>query len=159
MAKNQQNFSSVQSELFQQLEQPNCEIEFDECADLDYQAELRGALATALKLARRRGMSRELVVDEMNRLLPELPANKRITKRKLDSWLATSKEDHEFPARFIGAFCAATKCDLPLRIMAHSIRMDLSDPRELMAQEYGEIEIKRALLARQARVLKSRLGD
>lgn len=156
MEKNNQKFSGIQADIFQQLEKPSEAAEYSDDFDLDIQAELRGSLATACKIAKRSGLTRERIVDEMNRLMPDL--DKKITKRKLDAWLATSKEDHEFPARFIPAFCAATRCHLPLQTLANTINLELADQRELLAQQYGELEIQRAKLARQSLKLKQQIG-
>jgi len=158
MVNKAKSFTDKQSDIFQQLETPPEEAAFTDGVDLDNVMELRGAMATALKNARRRGITRERVVEEMNRFLPELPKHKRITLRKINAWMAASQEDKEFPARFISAFCAATQCNLPARVIAQTINMDISDPRELMAQEFGEIEIQRAILAKRATQLKNSIG-
>ena len=155
----QKKITTNQADIFQQLENDPLNMEQPEgCVDLDIQNELRGAASKSLKLARQQGMSREHVVDEMNRLLPELPKTKQITLRKLNAWLATSKEDSEFPLRFVPAFCAATRTDLLMRVAANAIQKDLSDMRELLAQEFGEIELQRAALARKAKSLKAKFS-
>lgn len=158
MVKDDKKLTGIQGDIFQQLETPPEERGFGDDLDLDIQAELRAACATALKLARRTGISRETVVDEMNRLMPDLPKAKRVTMRKLNAWQATSNEDYEWPARFIPVFCAATRCDLPLRIMANAIELELADQREMIARQFGEVEIKRALLAQEAKKLKHKLS-
>jgi hypothetical protein len=91
----------------------------------------------------------------MNLVLPEL--EKPITIRQFYAWTAFSKEYSEFPARFIPAFCAATNCDLPQRVMAQAIQRDLMDAREKAAQMLGENLIEDARLARQRRELKGLL--
>lgn len=126
-------------------------------ADLDIGAELLGAVSTALRLARVDGMSRERVVDAMNALLPE--QDTQITLRQLNCWTARSKEFHEFPARWLPAFCAATGCDLPLRVLAQAIQRDLLDARGLAAAQLGETRIQSARLRRQAQALEKQLSS
>lgn len=154
MANNRQNFSGNQADIFQQLETPLDEAGY-EWGDLDITAELRGAVSKAFKLAERRGVNRERMVDELNRLMPYLKT--KITLRKVNAWMASSKEDHPIPAYVIPAICAATQCDLPLRAMANVIFMDLADQREILAQELGKAEIERAAQSRKIQSIKSAL--
>ena len=153
MARSTQNISGIQHDIFQNLDRPLFEAIDEE--DFDLQHELRGACAQALKLARRRGKSRERVVDEMNALLPNL--KKPITKRKLDSWMAESREDHEWPARFIPLLCHVCECDLPLRVMANQILMDLADQRDRYARRLGELEIETSNSNREKQQIKNLL--
>lgn len=141
-------FSSDQADLFQQLAEPATPTA---PADLDLGPELLGAIHTALRLARGKGISRERVVDAMNRLLPEL--DRKITLRQLNAWTATSKEFHEFPARYLPAFCVATDCDLPQRVLAQAVGLDLVDARESAAKALGETQIQIGRLRRQAAAL------
>lgn len=157
MVKDEKIFTGIQGNIFSELENRPEDAEYDDSHDLDLQAELRAACAHALKLARRQGITRERVVDEMNRLMPELDKGKQITLRKLNAWMATSKEDSEFPARFLPAFCAATRCYQPLQEMAKALGMDLADQRELIAKQYGELEIEKARIAREVKTLKAKL--
>ncbi|WP_028008661.1 hypothetical protein [Solimonas flava] len=139
-------FTGIQGDFFQRLEdEPQLP------ADLDIHYELLAALTAALKLARERGMTRSRVVDEMNRLMPEL--RKKITYRQLDAWTAASQEYKEFPARFIPAFCAATRCDLPLRVMAQPLGRVLMDAHEAAAKRIGELRIAGAAIKREERAL------
>lgn len=157
MAKTQNKISGVQGDIFRQLEDEPADSVDQGPIDLEITLELRGACATAMKFAERRGVSRERLADELNRLMPYLSA--KITKRKIDAWMAKSKEDHPMPAYVIPAFCVATKCDLPLRVMAQSINYELADQRELLAQELGMAEIERAAKTRHINSIKSRLGQ
>jgi hypothetical protein len=152
LAKDGKSLTGITGDLFQQLQH---DPEPPSGADLDIQYQLLGAIKTALADARTRGMSREHVVDRMNLLLPEL--EKPITIRQLNAWTAVSKEFSEFPARYLPAFCAATNCDLPQRVMAQAIQRDLIDAREKAAQMLGENLIEDARLARQRRELKGLL--
>ncbi len=150
----QQTISGDQRDIFRHLEVPAMDSPY---ADLDISFELKGACAQALKLAERRGINRERLVDELNLLMPRLP--KKITLRKVNAWMAPSKEDHPIPAFIIPAVCIATRCDLPLRIMANAINYELADQNELLAQELGQAEIERAATARRIRTIKSKLGE
>lgn len=151
--KDDRSFPSIQMDFLQQLENP---ADPPANADLDIHFQLLGAIKTAIADARGRGLSRERIVDRMNLLLPEL--DKPITLRQLNSWTAASKEYSEFPARYLGAFCAATGCDLPARVIAQAIGKDLVDARELAAKRLGENMIETARLARERGQLKSALG-
>jgi hypothetical protein len=149
VARRSKVFSSDQRDLFQQLDSP-AEL----ASDLDINLELLGAINTAIRLAKSKGWSRDRIVERMNRLLPE-PAH--ITLRQLNAWTALSKEYHEFPARYVPAFCAATECDLPLRALAQALQLDLVDLREQVAKRLGETLIEEAQLRRQRRDLQARL--
>ncbi len=145
------SFSSDQGDFFQQLaEQPPVDH------DLDIGPELQGAIHTALRLARGRGLSRERIVDAMNQHLPEL--DKKITLRQLNAWTAQSKEFSEFPARFVPALCVATDCDLPTRVLAQAIARDLVDAREAAAKQLGEAQVEVGRLRRQISELSRSLG-
>lgn len=151
LAKRSPAFSSVQSDLFAQLGEAA-----PVRADLDVNLELLGAISAALREALDRRMSREQVVDRMNELLPQLP--KKLTIRQLYSWTALSKEYHDFPARFLPAFCAAVDCDEPLRVLARALSQDLVDARELAAKRLGELQIESARNRRQMAALQRQLG-
>ena len=153
MGKSPEKVSSIQADIFASLEQDPLTSSVGE--DLCIRHELRAACAKALKIARRHGKSRDRVVDEMNQLLPDIKSP--ITLRKINAWQAESKEDHSWPAEYIPAFCVACECDLPLRVMANTILMDLSDQRERLAQRLGQLEIESASHAREKRELKDLL--
>lgn len=147
-------FTGVQPDLFQRseaaLSAPPAYV------DLDVEMELRGAIAQAIREARARGISRERIVDTINRLHPDL--TKPVTLRQLNAWTAASKEYSEFPARYLPAFCAAVECDAPLRVLARALHLDLVDQRALAAQRLGENLIQSAALRHERRTLTSTLG-
>lgn len=154
-AKAPPDFSSVQADLFQRLEVPATEAA-GQAEDLDLGPELVGAINSALRHARNDlRMKREAVVAAMNKLLPDA---KPITVRQLNCWTATSKEFHEFPARYLAAFCVATDCEEPLRVLARALSFDLVDARERMAKELGQTFIQSAQLKRRQRELRQKLG-
>lgn len=154
MAKRQQNSSSVQADLFQQLERPA--LESAESLDLDLAPELLGAVNTALREARQNGLSRERIVERMNASLPDL--ERPVTLRQLNSWTAKSKEFHEFPARYLPAFCQATGSTQPLRVLINALGFDLADLRDQAAIRLGENLITSAQLSRERRDLTKTLG-
>ena len=127
----------------------------DETENLDIHLEVLGAVSFALREARRRGLSRERIVDAMNERLPD--AN--ITPRKLSAWSAESKDDHPFPARYLPAFCAATDCDLPLRVLARTLGLEVIDDRGLAAMRVGEMQAEAARLERGAKEILKKLGE
>lgn len=145
------DFSSVQPDLFQQLAQAA-----PVRADLDINLELLGAISASLRDALDRQLSRERIVDLMNERLPHLP--KKLTIRQLYSWTAVSKEYHDFPARFLPAFCAAVDSDEPLRVLARALSQDLVDAREQAAKRLGELQIESARNRRQMHALARQLG-
>jgi hypothetical protein len=143
------DFTGVQPDLFQQVQVPAAEP-----VDLEVNLELLGAISHAIREAKQRGLSRERIVDHMNALLP----GRGVSKRQLDAWTAISQEHKEFPARYLPAFCHATGCDLPLRVLAQAIGRDLVDAREQVAKRLGENLIQTARLASERRELKTALG-
>lgn len=155
-AKVARDFSGDQSDLFGALETPT--LQAARTVDLDIHYELLGAVNKAIRHARAElEMSREDIVETMNRLLPEL--DKPITLRQLNSWTAASKvEQHPFPLRFISAFCKATDCVEPLRIVVSVIGFALVDARDLEAKQLGEELIQVARLKRTIRQRQTRLG-
>lgn len=149
--KARRDFSSDQPDLFLSLDDSPVPP-----ADLDLGPELLGAIHSALRAARSRGLSRERVVDRMNALLPDIA--RPITLRQLNAWTAQSKEFSEFPARYLAAFCAATESDLPLHVLAQALHLELIDARASVARRLGECRIEEARLRREQRELSRRLG-
>ena len=144
--------TSDQADLFQRLDEP-AQLA-PATTDLDINPELLGAINTALRNGRPRGLSRERVIDRMNQFL----GGKAVTLRQLNSWTAVSQEYKEFPARYLPAFCAATDCDLPLRVLAQSIARDLVDAREQAALELGASLVETARMRRRQSELRQQLG-
>lgn len=122
--------------------------------DLDIQFEQRGAIAHAIKHAKRRGWGREQIIDRMNLCLPDLP--KKLTLRQLNAWTADSKEFSEFPARFIPAFCWATHCWLPIETGPHSLGFVLADRDDAEALELGRLQLAEADIRNRKRAIQRR---
>lgn len=141
-----------QGELFSALERTAPVTD----ADLDLGPELLGALNTVFREVRKEGMSRERIVDAMNKLLPDL--ERPLTLRQLNAWTARSKEYHELPARYLAAFCAATGSDLPLRVVAKALGYDLVDAREQAAKRLGETHVEIGRLRRELKQLEGALS-
>jgi hypothetical protein len=152
VVKRREPFSGDQPDLFQQL----AELPPAAALDLDLGDELRGAIAGAIRRARQRGLGRERIVDQMNRRLPEL--SRPITLRQLDAWTAASKEFHEFPLRYIAAFCAAVDDLSPLLLVLAALGLDAVDARDAKALRLGELAVRQAAISREARQLKTELG-
>ncbi|WP_421793537.1 hypothetical protein [Hydrocarboniphaga effusa] len=155
LAQGRLDFSSKQTELFSQLENPN-RLDSPNASNLDIHHELMGACHAALKEARERTWTRERVVDRMNQALPE--GEKPITLRKLNSWMADSKEFHDMPARYLPAFCWATGSDEPLRALGHALGLALVDERELAVQRLGDLQVQGFRQRRETAALLKTLG-
>ncbi len=156
LPKGRRSFSSDQAELFpSHLAAPN-RLDSPNAGNLDIHHELIGACAAALKAARERTWGRDRVVDRMNEALPE--TERPITLRKLNSWMADSKEFHDFPVRYLPAFCWATGSDEPLRVLAHALGLALVDERELAVQRLGDLQVQGFRQRRETAALLKTLG-
>lgn len=149
-------FSGVQGDFFRHLDEPSV-IARPNAPALDIGPELMGAINTAIREARKNTYGRDRVVDRINACLAG--SERAITKRQLDSWTAASKEHHPFPLDVLAAFCWATGCDEPLRVLARALGFDLVDAREQAAKKLGEMQIELARLKRQSGALTKRLGN
>lgn len=152
VAKRTKFFTSMQPDLFQHLVEPTLSAN---ATDLDIHLELLGAINEATREAKKRGLSRERIVERMNLCLPDL--EKPITLRQLYAWTAASKEYSEFPARYLPAFCWAAGSILPLIVLAKSINYELVDSRDRAALELGTKAVQHAQLAREISLLKKQL--
>ncbi|MFZ2452601.1 MAG: hypothetical protein WAW36_19000 [Methylovulum miyakonense] len=154
MAKTKQNITSNQLDIFQRLADETA-IEAANATDLDIGPELQGALNTGIREAKKRGLSRERIVERMNLCLPDL--EKPLTLRQLNAWTANSKEFSEFPARWLPAFCWACGCTLTIQVLAQATDHDLVDMREKIALELGQTLVQKAGLERKTRQLTQQL--
>lgn len=155
MAKRRAFSTSVQGDLFQQLEEPA--LAAQRAQDLDIGPELLGAVNQAIRLAKRDGLSRERIVERMNLCLPD--AERPVTLRQLNAWTAQSKEFHELPARYLPALCWATGSLLPLLTLAQALGQDLADRRDQAALELGQKLVHQARLGRDVKLLKKLLEE
>lgn len=154
MAKKQSIFTSIQTDIFQQLAEKDA-LEAATAVDLDIGPELQGALNACIREAKKRGLSRERIVERMNLCLPDI--EKPITLRQLNAWTAQSKEFSEFPARWLPAFCWACGGVATVQVLAQTIGFDLVDRREKIALELGQTLVESAQLTRKANSLKKQL--
>jgi len=155
VAKRPPILSSNQPDLFQQVAGHVPTLEQENAPDLDIEAELLGALRYALREAKKRGLSRERVVERMNLCLPE---GQRITKRQLDAWCAESKEFHRIPAALLPAVVWACGVADPVEVITRALGLVTIDEAETLATELGQTVSARVQLGRRERELKRRLG-
>jgi len=157
VAKDKQSFTGNQVDIFQQLAKETA-LEASTAVDLDIGPELQGAINFGIRESKKRGLSRERIVERMNLCLPDL--DKPITLRQLNAWTASSKEFSEFPARFLPAFSWACGCTVTIQVLAQAVNHDLVDRREKIALELGQTLVQSANLTRKANDLKKQLtGD
>ena len=94
---------------------------------LNIRCTLRSALSAAIQKC---SLSRYEIAGRMSALMDQ-----EISKFMIDAWLAESKEGHRFPAEHLPAFCEATGCHEPLRILAEKAGMfALPGPEALRAE-------------------------
>lgn len=154
MANSDKSFTSNQLDIFQRLADEDA-LEASTAVDLDIGPELQGAINFGIRDSKKRGLSRERIVERMNLCLPDL--DKPITLRQLNAWTAQSKEFSEFPARFLPAFSWACGCTLSVQVLAQAVNHDLVDRREKIALELGQTLVQSANLTRKANGLKKQL--
>lgn len=154
MAKTDKKFTGNQVDIFQQLAEQTA-LEAATAVDLDIGPELQGAINFGIREAKKRGLSRERIVERMNLCLPDL--DKPITLRQLNAWTAQSKEFSEFPARYLPAFSWACGCTVSIQVLAQAVNHDLVDRREKIALELGQTLVESAQLTRKAKSLKQQL--
>lgn len=98
----------------------------------DIDSQFRAAISEALKGC---PLSRYQVAARMSELV-----GSEITKAMLDSWTAESKEGHRFPAIFLPAFCEATGCSEPLKLMGRLVGVFILPGPEALRAEIQRIE-------------------
>ncbi|HEC12304.1 MAG TPA: hypothetical protein ENI80_03500 [Acidiferrobacteraceae bacterium] len=156
MEKEDKKFSGNQPDLFQQLEGRQAALYDDNAPDLDIEFEFIGAVKYAIREAKKHGVSRDRIVDRMNQCLP---TDKHITKRQLDSWTANSKEYHKFPAEYLPAFVWAVRGVISaIEVLTRALGLHVIDETEYLATELGKTVTRKAALAVQERILKTKLG-
>jgi len=133
MAKLKQRIDSRQASLFDILKNYQQEnIISRPAGSFDIDRQLRGAVSEALKHC---PLSRWQVAARMSEM-----TGHEITKAMLDSWTAESKEDHRFPAIFLPAFCEATGCSEPLKMMGKLVGMFILPGPEALRAEIRRFE-------------------
>lgn len=116
---------------------------------VDIVPRLKAAMVHGLAESR---LSREQVVERMNRLLAEAGVNVAITKASLDKWVSLSSPGHLIPLRLLPAFCQVVETTAPLAVLAAPLGAVIAGPREQRLMELGRAQ----LLAKQARKTRQR---
>lgn len=123
-----------QPSLFDVLRQEQTERQQTRPGRLNIRPQFEAALRAALKGA---GKSRETVADEMTELLG---VEIEITAATIGNWVSES-HPHRIPPEYITAFCIATGCNEPLRILAEPAGLfTLQGPDALRAEKQREID-------------------
>ncbi len=129
--------------------------------NLDPLARLKAAMREALKGC---PLSREQVVDEMNRLagLEGIPGsgNSRqpVTPALLDKWVSPASAGHIVPLRLLPVFCQVVGSTLPVAALAAPLGASLVSGEDLSLLEWARTERKRKEYARRARRLAQEAG-
>ncbi len=113
MTKGRKRFVSDpgQMSLLDLLQQERAEREAQAPGRLNLSARLQAAIREAI---RRAPKSREAIADEMAHL-----TGQPVTVHQVNNWTAES-HPHRIPAELLPAFCEATGCIEPLRILAEA---------------------------------------
>ena len=98
----------------------------------DIDRQFRAAISDALKECR---LSRYQVAARMSELV-----GYEITKTMLDSWTATSKDNHRFPVIFLPAFCEATGQTEPLKMLGRPVGVFILPGPEALRAEIQRLE-------------------
>lgn len=154
--RREKDFTTEQGDLFQQLSGHEAAYRADNAPDLYVRDELLGAVAFALREAKKHGLSRERVVERMNLCLP---SEAQITLRQLNGWTAQSAESRPFPADMLAAFCWAVRGVIaPVEVITRALGLHVIDEQEALAAELGETVLHKARIAQRERILKTKLG-
>ncbi|HFE31891.1 MAG TPA: hypothetical protein ENJ17_01120 [Gammaproteobacteria bacterium] len=156
MVNRQEKFTTNQPDLFQQLEEAESAWLADNAPDLYIRDELRGAMAYALREARKYGLSRQRVVERMNLCLPE---EALVSERQLNGWLASSAEDRPMPAEYLPALVWAVRGIVsPVEVLTRALGLHLIDEHEHIAAELGKTLVEEQRARQRKRTLQIRLG-
>ena len=114
---------------------------------LNIDAAIREMISEALKNSK---MDRYGVASEMSRLL-----GREVTKARLDSWSAESKEGHKFPLANLPSFAEATGAKAILRFLC-----ELAGGRFIEGEDVLRLELERiGELEREIKVKKRRIRE
>lgn len=133
MANRKQRIDTRQASLFDILQNLQVAANASPAAgSFDIDSQFRAAISEALKQC---SLSRWQVAARMSEL-----TGCEITKAMLDSWTAESKEGHRFPAIFLPAFCEATGCSEPLKLLGRLVGVFILPGPEALRAEIQKIE-------------------
>lgn len=131
MAKSKQRLDN-QASLFDLLKSLQEQSSQPRAGSFDLDRNFREAVSLALK---RCPMSRYQVAARMSEL-----TGCDITKTMMDSWTAESKEQHRFPAIFLAAFCEATGCSDPIKVLGAPVGVFVMPGPEALRAEIQRLE-------------------
>ncbi len=109
-------------------------------------------------------LSREQIVDEMNRLALAAGVtcngrSQKVTPALLDKWLAPAAQQHVIPLRLLPIFCRAVGSPLPLAALAAAVPgVRLVSNEEYLILEWAKAEIAGKRARRLARRLAQEVG-
>jgi len=112
---------------------------------------------------RNTSLSREQVVDEMNRLaaaegLTTNGRSQKVTPALLDKWLAPGATQHIIPLKLLPIFCAVTGSVAPLQALAAPLSARVISAEEEKLLEWARLEVERRRLRKRARQLAQEVG-
>jgi len=95
-------------------------------------------------------LSRELIAGRMSDL-----TGTSITRMMLDSWTASAKHKHRFPAEFLPAFCIAVGSDEPITFLARRAGLFTMQDRDVLRADLARQMEIRETAAKKMRQIKS----
>ncbi|WP_456370846.1 hypothetical protein [Thermodesulfatator atlanticus] len=112
---------------------------------------------------RNTSLSREQVVDEMNRLaaaegLTTNGRSQKVTLALLDKWLAPGATQHIIPLKLLPIFCTVTGSVAPLQALAAPLSAWVISAEEEKLLEWARLEVERRRLRKRARQLAQEVG-
>ena len=120
---------------------------------------IKCAMREAIKKS---GKSRDEICDRLNAIAASeglrLGRSDKVTLSLLDAWVAESKS-HIIPVTILPAFCKATRCDLPIRILASSLGLDLVDEREAKILTLAKLDLELKKISRRKRHLQQEIEE
>ncbi|HOV88243.1 MAG TPA: hypothetical protein PLM79_17945 [Syntrophobacteraceae bacterium] len=122
---------------------------------------LKAAMSEAIKES---DLSREQIVDEMNRLakICGIACNgksRQVTAALLDKWVAPGATAYQIPLRLLPLFCRAVGSNLPLEVYASAfIDVRLVSMDEYRMLEWAKAEIEFRLARRKSRKIAQEVG-
>jgi len=94
---------------------------------------VRNSMRTAMALAKESygaGKYREIIAAQMTVALTCETEGATVTRGMIDKWMAPGAEGYRFPLEYLPAFCAATRCDLPLSAVAGFMGYTIADEND-----------------------------
>ncbi len=114
-------------------------------------ARIRAILSDALKKS---PLSREVVAAKMSELL-----GREVSKARLDSWTAESKENNRIPFDSAMAFCEVTGSLDAFQMAAEMLRCYLIKGQDALLTELGRMKQQREEITRNEKLIRLKLGQ